>query len=88
MRISDLIASCFRSLLRRKVRTLLTIIGRATDESARRGCLHDAEVLLMEDCPLTPLFFTGMDYTLRDGYTGVCRAARGFFSFATVAKLQ
>ena len=27
MRISDLIASCFRSLLRRKVRTLLTIIG-------------------------------------------------------------
>ncbi|MGN8889610.1 peptide ABC transporter substrate-binding protein [Dysosmobacter sp. HCP28S3_G4] len=68
--------------------TLLTIIGRATDESARRGCLHDAEVLLMEDCPLTPLFFTGMDYTLRDGYTGVCRDARGFFSFATVAKLQ
>ena len=27
MRISDLIASCFRSLLRRKVRTLLTVIG-------------------------------------------------------------
>lgn len=27
MRISDLIASCFRSLLKRKVRTLLTIIG-------------------------------------------------------------
>ena len=29
-----------------------------------------------------------LDYTLRDGYTGVCRDARGFFSFATVAKLQ
>jgi oligopeptide transport system substrate-binding protein len=68
--------------------TLLTIIGNAIDETARRGCLHDAEVLLLEDCPLTPLFFGGMDFTLRDGFTGVCRDARGFFSFATVAQLS
>jgi hypothetical protein len=29
-----------------------------------------------------------MDFTLRDGFTGVCRDARGFFSFATVAQLS
>lgn len=68
--------------------TLLTIIGSAIDETARRGCLHDAEVLLLEDCPLSPLFFEGTDYTLREGLTGVCRDARGFFSFITVAQLQ
>lgn len=68
--------------------TLLTIIGSAIDETARRGCLHDAEVLLLEDSPLSPLFFEGTDYTLREGLTGVCRDARGFFSFATVARLQ
>jgi oligopeptide transport system substrate-binding protein len=65
--------------------TLLTVIDNANDETARIGCLHDAESLLLEDCPLTPLYFTGTAWKLRDGLTGVCRDARGFFSFATVA---
>lgn len=68
--------------------TLLAIIGKANDETARRGCLHDAEQLLLEECPLTPLFFTGMDNRLRETWTGVCRDARGFYSFSTAARLH
>lgn len=67
--------------------TLLTVIAGANNNTARRGCLHDAESLLLEDCPLTPLYFTGTDYELRQGLTGVCRDARGFFSFATTVEL-
>jgi len=64
--------------------TLLTVIAKANDDTARRGCLHDAESLLLEDCPLTPLYFTGSAYALRQGLTGLCRDARGFYSFASV----
>ena len=66
--------------------TLLTVINSAMDETARRGCLHDAESLLLADCPLTPLYFTNTAYEVRQGLTGVCRDPRGFFSFATVAE--
>jgi oligopeptide transport system substrate-binding protein len=65
--------------------TLLTVIGSASDEGARRGCLHDAESLLLEDCPLTPLFFSDTAWAVRDGLTGVCRDARGWFLFSSVA---
>jgi oligopeptide transport system substrate-binding protein len=67
--------------------TLLSVIQGATDETARIGCLHDAESLLIEECPLSPLYYTGTAWKLRDGLTGVCRDARGWFSFemATVA---
>lgn len=68
--------------------TLLAVINSAGEEMARRGCLHDAESLLLEDYPLTPLYFSGTDFELRTGLTGVCRDARGFFSFATVAKIE
>lgn len=67
--------------------TLLTVIGKANDDTARRGCLHDAEVLLLEDCPLTPLYFTGTAYQLRPGLAGLCRDARDFYSFANVVEL-
>ncbi|MCI2057636.1 MAG: peptide ABC transporter substrate-binding protein [Oscillibacter sp.] len=65
--------------------TLLSVIDSAGDETARLGCLHDAESLLLEDCPLTPLYFTGTACKLRNGLTGVRRDARGWFSFASVA---
>ena len=35
--------------------TLMTVVRSASDENARRGCLHDAESLLLADSPLTPL---------------------------------
>lgn len=66
--------------------TLLTVINSASDETARLGCLHDAESLLLEDDPLTPLYFTGTAWKLRNGLTGLCRDPRGFFSFAAVTK--
>ena len=65
--------------------TLLSVIDSANDETARMGCLHDAESLLLEDCPLTPLYFTATAWKLRDGLTGVCRDPRGWYSFAAVA---
>lgn len=68
--------------------TLLSVIGSAKDDTARRGCLHDAEVLLLQDSPLAPLYFTGTAWQLRESRTGLCRDPRGFFSFATVARVQ
>lgn len=66
--------------------TLLTVIDSASDSTARLGCLHDAESLLLSDCPLMPLYFPGTAWKLREGLTGVCRDGRGWFSFETVAK--
>ncbi|MDY3281475.1 peptide ABC transporter substrate-binding protein [Dysosmobacter sp.] len=66
--------------------TLLAVIGKANDDTARRGCLHDAEVLLLGDCPLTPLYFTGTSCQLRPGLLGLCRDARDFYSFAGVVE--
>ena len=64
--------------------TLLTVIHNASDNDARRGCLHDAESLLLEDCPLTPLYFTGSAWALRDTLTGLVRDGRGAFLFSDI----
>ena len=62
--------------------TLMSIIARAADGTARMGCLHDAEALLLEDYAITPLYTTGDAWELREGTTGVCRDARGWFVFS------
>lgn len=66
--------------------TLMSIIASAEDGTARMGCLHDAEALLLGDYVLTPLYIRGTDWDLRSGLTGACRDARGWFSFAGVMK--
>lgn len=68
--------------------TLLGVIAGAADEMARLGCLHDAEVLLLEDAALAPLYSEVTAWELRDGLTGVCRDGRGWFSFASVVRLS
>lgn len=67
--------------------TLLAVIRSASDDDARRGCLHDAESLLLEDVPLTPLYFIGTDYALRDDLTGLLRDARGTFRFTDIRQV-
>lgn len=64
--------------------TLLTIIDSASDASARLACLHDAESLLLSDAAVSPLFFTGTAWKLRETYTGVSRDARGWFRLADI----
>lgn len=64
--------------------TLMSVIARASDGTARMGCLHDAEALLLEDYVLTPLYTTGTAWEMRDRLTGACRDARGWFSFSGV----
>ena len=64
--------------------TLLSVIAGAEDETARLGCLHDAEALLLEEGAVAPLYTTVTAWTLRDGLTGVLRDGRGWFSFAAV----
>ena len=64
--------------------TLMAIIASAADGTARMGCLHDAEDLLISDCALTPLYNRGTAWELRETLTGACRDARGWFSFASV----
>ena len=66
--------------------TLMTIIANAADGTARMGCLHDAEALLLEDYALSPLYTKGTDWELRDDLAGAVRDARGWFSFANVVK--
>ena len=64
--------------------TLMSIIARASDGTARMGCLHDAEALLLEDQVLNPLYTEGTAVELREGLTGACRDARGWFDFSNV----
>jgi oligopeptide transport system substrate-binding protein len=66
--------------------TLMTIIANAADGTARMGCLHDAEALLLEDYALSPLYTKGTDWELRENLMGAVRDARGWFSFANVVK--
>jgi oligopeptide transport system substrate-binding protein len=68
--------------------TLLTVIDSASDVTGRQGCLHDAESLLLTDCPLTPLCWTGTAWKLRETDTGLCRDARGWFNFANIQTAQ
>lgn len=62
--------------------TLMSIIASAEDGTARMGCLHDAESLLLEDGVLSPLYTSRTAWELRERYTGVCRDARGWFCFS------
>ena len=68
--------------------TLLKVIRSASDEKARQGCLHDAEELLLDDCPVAPLLFTASAWEARDGLAGILRDGRGFFSFAGAAEVS
>ena len=67
--------------------TLLSIIASAPHGTARLGCLHDAETLLLEDFALLPLYTHGVAWEIREGLTGLCRDARGWFSFAEMEEL-
>lgn len=62
--------------------TLMAIIAKAADGTARMGCLHDAEDLLIDDYVLAPLHTVGTAWELRDTLTGAFRDARGWFGFA------
>lgn len=66
--------------------TLLSIIAKADDGAARMGCLHDAEVLLLDDAALTPLYTRYTAWALRETLTGACRDARGWFCLSGVTE--
>ena len=68
--------------------TLLKVIRSASEEKARQGCLHDAEALLLDDCPVAPLLFTASAWEARDGLAGILRDGRGFFSFASAVEVS
>jgi len=59
--------------------TLISIIAGAADGTARTGCLQDAEVMLVDDNAVAPLYNTMTGWTLREYLTGVYRDARGWF---------
>ncbi len=64
--------------------TLMSIIAISADGTARMGCLHDAEELLLMDSILAPLYTKGTAWELRETLTGAFRDPRGWFSFAGV----
>lgn len=64
--------------------TLMKIVSTAADGTARMGCLHDAEALLLMDHVLIPLYTEGTAWTLRDNLTGAFRDSRGWFDFSGV----
>lgn len=64
--------------------TLLSIIAAAQDSAARSGCLHDAEVLLLEDGVVAPLYTTVTGWELRETLAGLWRDGRGWFRFTGV----
>lgn len=68
--------------------TLLNIIDSASDPAARIACLHDAEVLLLDDAAVCPLYTTGTAWKLREGWSGLCRDARGWFNLAGVSAIS
>ena len=66
--------------------TLLSVIAGAEEGEARMGCLRDAEALLLEEGAVAPLYTSVTGWTLRDGFSGVQRDARGWFSFAAAGR--
>ncbi len=64
--------------------TLMKIVAGAADGTARMGCLHDSEALLLMDFACSPLYTKGTDWELRETLTGAFRDPRGWFSFAGV----
>lgn len=66
--------------------TLMAIVAGAEDGTARMGCLHDAEALLIGDHALSPLYTKGTDWTLRETLMGGLRDARGWFVFTSVVE--
>lgn len=64
--------------------TLMMIIASAADGTARMGCLHDAEALLLMNHAMAPLYTRGTAWELRETLTGAFRDTRGWFSFANV----
>ena len=64
--------------------TLMSIIASAADGTARMGCLHDAEALLLMNHAIAPLYTKGTAWELRETFTGAFRDPRGWFSFANV----
>lgn len=66
--------------------TLLAIIASAPDGTARLGCLHDAELLLLEDNALSPLYTRVTAWSLRESFAGLGRDERGWFYLADIFK--
>ena len=66
--------------------TLMAIIASAPDGTARMGCLHDAEALLLGDYAVSPLYTKRTDWELRGDLMGAVRDARGWFCFSNVVK--
>ena len=64
--------------------TLMKIVAGAADGTARMGCLHDAEALLLMNSAFAPLYTKGTAWELRETFTGAFRDPRGWFSFANV----
>ncbi len=64
--------------------TLMKIVAGAADGTARMGCLHDAEALLLMNHAMAPLYTKGTAWELRETLTGAFRDPRGWFSFAGV----
>ena len=64
--------------------TLMKIVAGAADGTARMGCLHDAEALLLMDFACAPLYTKGTAWDLRETLTGAFRDPRGWFSFSSV----
>lgn len=64
--------------------TLMDIVATAPDGTARLGCLHDAEELLLGDYAIAPLYTSETVWEQRDDLRNVIRDARGWFSFADV----
>lgn len=64
--------------------TLMKIIASAANGTARMGCLHDAEALLLMDFACAPLYTKGTAWELRETLTGAFRDPRGWFSFTGV----
>ena len=64
--------------------TLMKIVAGAADGTARMGCLHDAEALLLMNHAMAPLYTKGTAWELRETLAGAFRDPRGWFSFAGV----
>ena len=64
--------------------TLMSVVASAWDGTARMGCLHDAEELLLMDYVLAPLYDCGTTWAVRDTLTGAIRDPRGWFAFYNV----
>ena len=67
---------------------LMGVAEKSDNMAARTACLHDAEAMLLESAPTSPVLFGAAAYALREGLQGVYHDGLGNSYFTSVTQVN